>query len=203
VVLTDKGGKHALLKVIIPKEFTEERFGFYDIALGYTADDFGLDFYPELYTDKDELGKPITFAGYGFTGTFHTGHTANDNKKRAGHNKIDGLQRAILICTPSAGAGRMPLEYMICPGDSGGGMFIGNKLAGINSFLMATDKKPNGTYGDESAFTRISLYADWVKSQIEKHELSVAGRGTMGADINYEVSDTGLQLADVEEVLPK
>ena len=50
-------------------------------------------------------------------------------------------------------------------------MFIGNKLAGINSFLMSTDAKPDGTYGDESAFTRVSLYVEWVNEQIAAHEL--------------------------------
>jgi hypothetical protein len=69
---------------------------------------------------------------------------------------------------------------MIAQGDSGGGLFIGNKLAGINSFLMASDKQPDGTYGDESAFTRVSLYADWVESEIEKYELALQARATTG-----------------------
>ena len=78
---------------------------------------------------------------------------------------------------------KFPLEFMIAPGDSGGGMFIGNKLAGINSFLMAADKKPDGTYGDEAAFTRISLYVDWIAEQIEKHERFILGQTTLAPDV--------------------
>ena len=108
------------------------------------------------------MGKQITIAGYGSHGTFLTGAKESDGIKRAGSNVIDGIEKSILICTPST-SGKTALEFMIAPGDSGGGMFIGNKLAGINSFLMAKDKKPDGTYTDESAFTRISLYADWIE----------------------------------------
>ena len=69
---------------------------------------------------------------------------------------------------------------MLAPGDSGGGLFIGDRLAGINSFLMASDKNPNGSYTDESAFTRVSLYTNWIESQIEQHELAVRAKSTTG-----------------------
>jgi hypothetical protein len=49
---------------------------------------------------------------------------------------------------------------------------------------MAADKQPNGSYGDEAAHTRISLYADWIESQITAHELKILGKGTMAADLN-------------------
>ena len=152
------------------------------MALGYSAQNFEADFYPELYTDTDEVGKAATIAGYGFYGTFHSGAKFTDGKKRAGHNLLDSQERGVLLCSPSRGAQRFPLEFMIAPGDSGGGMFIGNKLAGINSFLIAIDKKPDGTYSDESAFTRVSLYVDWVESQIKQYELALTAQATTGAD---------------------
>jgi hypothetical protein len=62
-------------------------------------------------------------------------------------------------------------------------MLIGNKLAGINSFLLAKDKKPDGTYGDESAFTRVSIYAGWVEQQIESYELSLRAQSTLSGEI--------------------
>jgi len=68
---------------------------------------------------------------------------------------------------------------MLAPGDTGGGMFIGNALAGINSFVMAEDGNPDGTYTDESAFTRVSLYANWVESEIEKYEHALQARATL------------------------
>lgn len=183
VAETENKVSHVVDKVIIHHLFEDEKFGFHDIALCYSAKPFELPFYIPLYEDLDETGKAATIAGYGRKGTFHTGHVFDDNKKRAGHNRIDSSERTILICTPSVAHDRFPLEFMIAPGDSGGGMFIGNKLAGINSFLMAVDKKPDGTYGDESAFTRVSLYTDWIKEQIEKHERFILGQTTLGPDV--------------------
>lgn len=182
-VLRDDGTVYPLPTVITPKEFSADNIGFGDLALCYSPKDFALEFYTPLYTDADEMDKAITFAGYGLTGTFHTGCVLSDGKKRAGHNKVEGHERAVLVCKPTRGTGRLPLEYMISPGDSGGGMFIGNKLAGINSFLMAEDRNPDGTYGDESAFTRVSLYANWINSQIEKYERALAARATLNGDL--------------------
>jgi hypothetical protein len=115
----------------------------------------------------------VTLAGFGFRGTFHTGMAESDGKRRAGSNKISGLERSVLVCDPST-ENKTALEFLITPGDSGGGLFIGNKLAGVHSFLMAKDGKPNGTYTDESAHTRVSLYVDWVESEIKKYEKTLA-----------------------------
>lgn len=163
--------EYPLSHVISHPKFDDGRNGYFDIALGYSEKDLGLDFYPGLYTDSDELGKQATIAGFGFQGTFHTGMVEQDNKRRAGSNTVSGLDRSVLVCDPSR-HNRTSLEFLITPGDSGGGLFIGNKLAGIHSFLMAKDGKPDGTYTDESAHTRVSLYADWVESQIKQYEAS-------------------------------
>ena len=174
------------LRIFVHPDFDDEIIGYNDIALCYSAKDFQLDFYTPLYTEQDEVGKDITMAGYGLRGTFRTGAVVSDGKKRAGQNTIDSISRAVLTCSASLGAGldskKKPLEYMISPGDSGGGMYIGDKLAGINSFLMAVDKVPDGTYGDDSAFTRVSLYVDWIESQIAQHELALQARATTGAE---------------------
>jgi hypothetical protein len=175
--------KHAVPYFVIHHDFKDESFGHGDLALCYSDKDFEAEFYPELYRDTDELGKAVTIAGYGFAGTFHTGAQTADNKRRGGHNAVEGTERGVLICRADV-KNRYPLEFLITPGDSGGGMFIGNKLAGINSFLMAADKQPNGSYGDEAAHTRISLYADWIESQITAHELRIAGKGTTASDLN-------------------
>lgn len=184
LVVTDAKAEHKLDKIVVHPRFKDEDFGFHDLALCYSAKEFDMEFYPQLYTKLDEVGQAITIAGYGSTGTFHTGVTGDDHQKRGGHNRIDSSERTILVCTPSVQHDRFPLEFMIAPGDSGGGMFIGNKLAGINSFLMARDKKPNGSYSDESAFTRISLYHEWIEEQIAMHELALASKNTMAPDLD-------------------
>lgn len=170
------------LRIFVHPAFNDNVLGYNDIALCYSAKDFQLDFYTPLYTGQDEVGKDITMAGYGLRGTFRTGAVISDGKKRAGQNTIESVSRAVLTCSASSDSRKKPLEYMISPGDSGGGMYIGNKLAGINSFLMAIDKVPDGTYGDDSAFTRVSLYVDWIESQIAQHELALQARATTGAE---------------------
>jgi len=144
----------------------------HDIALGYSEKDFGLDFYTPLYTGTDEVGKLATLAGCGLHGTFHTGHTFVDTQRRAGSNYIERVQDSVLICNPSRNKSdnKTSMEFFIAPGDSGGGLFIGNELAGIHSFVMARGRAPKSQYDEESGHTRVSLYADWVKSEIEKYE---------------------------------
>jgi hypothetical protein len=177
VVIKD-GFDHPLPYVAIHKDYDEDNVGFHDIALAYSPAPIKLEFYPALYRKTDETGKSITIAGFGVYGTFAAGGKESDGQRRAGHNKIDGTERAVLLARPTV-AGRFPLEFGIAPGDSGGGMFIGNELAGINSFLAAEDGKPDGTYGDDSAFTRVSLYADWVESEIAKYEQALQARATL------------------------
>lgn len=177
---------HKVVYKVHHKDYDEDTIGLHDIALCYTDEDFKLDFYVPLYRKTDELGKAVTIAGWGATGNFATGVTKSDQQRRAGHNLLTAASRSVVTCSPRA-AGRFPLEFMIAPGDSGGGMFIGNALAGINSFLAHADGKPDGSYGDDSAFTRVSLYADWVDEQIKIHELMLQGRVTTGNAVNLTV----------------
>jgi secreted trypsin-like serine protease len=51
---------------------------------------------------------------------------------------------------------------MIAPGDSGGPLFIGRELAGINSFTMADRGPLNSREGEETGHTRVSLYLEWI-----------------------------------------
>jgi hypothetical protein len=181
VLLNNDKDKLPLSKVIIHSDFDHTTlFGFNDIALAYSPQDFKLDFYPELYTDSDEAGKVATLAGFGLHGDFNTGHTFGDTQRRAGSNVIESFDRAMLVCTPSS-AGKTALEFLIAPGDSGGGLFLGNKLAGIHSMVMAHKRFPKSVYGDESGHTRVSLYANWIESEIQQYELSLQARATTGA----------------------
>lgn len=157
--------KFAIYKFIYPKEFDKKSVGFADIAIGYSLEPFGLDFYPSLYSDKDEVNKLCCMSGYGITGTFSDGAKKSDEERRAGSNIIDSTYGDILICTASRldSNTRTSLEFMIASGDSGGGLFIGDKLAGINSCVLATDNKADSSYGDESCHTRVSNFIDWIQ----------------------------------------
>ena len=146
-------------------------FGKHDIAVVRLQRPIKLDFYPELYTSRDEHKKICSIAGFGFSGTFKTGSQTNkfDNKRRAGSNIIYDIEDNILICS-TVDTPVTSLEFLICSGDSGGGLFIDQKLAGINSCVFSKDGNANSDYGDISGHTRISDYHIWIKNTINSIE---------------------------------
>ena len=150
--------------VAIHSKFKQDQNGYNDIALARLIKPIVLDFYPDLYTEQDEVGKVCSIAGYGYTGTFKTGYIIDnfDKKKRAGANVIDEIHRNTLAF--SAHKNKTNLEFLITPGDSGGGLFINQKLAGINSCVYATDGKTDSDFGDVGCSTRISDYIKWIKA---------------------------------------
>jgi Trypsin len=159
------GKKFPASKVIINERFKEENLGIADIALCRSDEEFGLDFYPSLYESDDEESKVVSISGYGVTGNFSTGASRFDWNRRAGSNIVERLERDVMICGLSNRKTKM--EFLIAPGDSGGGLFIENKLAGINSFVSAADGKTDSDYGDESAHTRVSKFVEWIRKNMK------------------------------------
>ena len=168
--ITINNQKFELSKIIIHKDFESDKFGIADIALGYSTQDFNMEYYPEMYLETDEEGKVCSISGYGLTGTFNTGTNRFDGLKRAGSNKIDAIIKDLLICTPSKRSDKdyTSLEFIIGSGDSGGGLFINGKLAGINSCIMVEGKSPSSKYGEESGHTRISKFISWINEHKKK-----------------------------------
>lgn len=160
-----RGREHSIGRIVVHKHFDQERIGMYDIAMGESEDEIKLDFYPDLYEKEDEEGKIVSMCGYGVTGTFGSGAKNSDNKKRAGSNIVDRVENHVIVCSVD-GNRNTSMEFMISHGDSGGGLFIEQKLAGINSFVSATDGKPNSDYGDECSHTRVSLFAPWIRGNM-------------------------------------
>jgi hypothetical protein len=136
------------------------------------------------YTSTRELGQVATIVGYGKSGTGWTGGTTNDGKKRGGQNTVDATavgpakNGTVLLAdfdspwwtTVSTMGSNKPLnlESLIGPGDSGCGLFLdaagGPQLAGIASYVQATDGKADGSYGDIAGFTRVSSFNSWIDS---------------------------------------
>jgi len=175
----------------------------YDIGLIQFGDPIS-DIEPApLYTGTSELDSVGTAAGYGRYGTGTEGATGFDGQRRAGNNTIDALLRTpgkdnrILLTDFDSGSpadnaladvGSEPeplaLEYLIAPGDSGGGLFldtdesnaedingdgvldpVGDVLAGVHSFVWGRlDGAPDSDYGDVSGHTRVSAFGDWIDS---------------------------------------
>ena len=165
------GGKDIPLTGISIKDgFSEDSVGDDDIAVGRLSTEVRLAYYPALYERDDECGKVASIAGYGMTGTFSSGSVGWDNLRRAGSNVIESTSsRGLLICD-AGGARLTELEYCISPGDSGGGLFIGNRLAGVNSFVMSGKGKPRSTWGNESAHARVSVHREWIEEQVKCDE---------------------------------
>ena len=154
---------------LIPHEkFDSNNFGYYDIGLIYCDEDLSLDFYPEFYDQQDEVGKICSMSGYGITGNFSTGIITSDNIRRAGSNRINNIDKQLLICNLTDS--RTSMEFLIGSGDSGGGLFINKKLAGINSCVISVGKSPNSSYGCESGHTRISQHIEWINKEINNYE---------------------------------
>jgi len=168
-VVRDNNKAYLIEKIIYHEDFDKNNVGKNDIALCYTQDKILIDYYPPLYEDTDEENKVCCMAGYGLTGNFNTGVTTGDSKRRAGSNIIQYIDRDLLICDASKKGSKdhTSLEFLIASGDSGGGLFIDGKLAGINSCVLAKDKNPNSSYSDESGHTRVSLYSKWIKEKIK------------------------------------
>jgi hypothetical protein len=165
VVVLVSGKEYKINGIKVHEDFKDENVGLGDIALGHCDEDFGMDFYPEMYDGEEETGKVVSICGYGLSGNFSTGSSKSDETRRAGSNIIDRVERNCLICT-NIGGKKTSLEFMIASGDSGGGLFLDGKLAGVNSFVMADDGKLDSDYGDESGHTRISVYSEWIKTKM-------------------------------------
>lgn len=157
--------------IIYPSEYKSSEIGKNDIAIGYLEKDIILDFYPELYSKEDEIGKICSIAGFGVTGNYIIGANTHDGIKRAGSNTVDSIFNHMLICSLKHGK-KTSLEFLISHGDSGGGLFIDSKLAGVNSCVFAEDKSLNSDINDESGHTRISINKKWIDEMIEKIELA-------------------------------
>jgi len=178
-VIQDNETVHPLTYLSIHAKYQKTVYGEYDIALGYSPQDFQLDFYVPLYIARDEQHKAVTFAGFGKTGTFVTGVPEDaelDGKRRAGSNIISLVGPQCLFCDASK-HNKTALELLIAPGDSGGGLFIGNSLAGLASFVAAPKgEKADSDYGDLAAFARVSTHVDWIESEIQKYEATLPAK---------------------------
>lgn len=170
------GKEIAILKIEKPTEFIYgERLGG-DIAICFVKDDIGLDFYPQLYEKNDEIGRVVSISGYGIHGTFSTGGVKSDKKRRAGSNVIDNIDGDLLMVSPG-GPRKTSLEFCITPGDSGGGMFIDNMLAGINCCVFHDKGQdgPLGRYGHDAAHTRVSKHRKWIMDTVALYESGFHG----------------------------
>jgi hypothetical protein len=143
----------------------------------------------QLYTGSSELNQLDTVVGFGKTGNVDSGDTQSDGLKRAAQNVISQIENKRLLVAdidkplppgtmPLGYSHSLPLEGLIAPGDSGGGLFIttatGTYLAGINSFVGSDSCSSGSCSSSFSGHTRVSAFSDWIEARIRGDDPMVA-----------------------------
>lgn len=171
-------GRRRIDRIAVHQGFTDAIMLWNDLALVRVDQSFGLDFYPPISTGDEKPGATVSVVGYGITGRLSAGHSTYDGELRAGTGIIGRFEAGTLIVP--ARRGNSPLPFCIAPGDSGGPVFAGGKLVGINSLTMkVSDGTPTKSReGEESAHTRVSIYHDWIHA-------------VMGEDVDGVCKDKG------------
>lgn len=161
VAITSGETRRPVSQVVTHPEWkADEGHGWHDLALLRCDEPLHLDFYPPLSTGEEKVGQVVSIVGYGLHGRMSEGHSTHDGKLRAGTQTIERFERTVIVC--HAKCGTSTLEFCIAPGDSGGPLFAAGKLAGVNSFTMASKGPLKSKAGEETAHTRVSLYRDWI-----------------------------------------
>lgn len=155
----------AVERVVLHPEWKDENHGWHDLALLRCDEPIALSYYPRLSDGSEKVGQTVSIVGFGLHGKLSAGHSTYDGKLRAGTQTIERFERTVIVC--HAQCGTSTLEYCISPGDSGGPLFAGGTLAGVNSFTMAAKGPLKSKSGEETAHTRVSMYRDWIEGVME------------------------------------
>jgi hypothetical protein len=121
-----------------------------------------------LYRGRDEQGRVILMPGWGRTGNGRTGLGVEDGLFRVAENLVDSAEEGRLrwkFDAPGPNSRALTLEGISGPGDSGGPALIktprGWELAGVSSAQDTMDG-PEGLYGVEEVFVRVSEFTRWI-----------------------------------------
>jgi hypothetical protein len=122
----------------------------------------------KIYSAKDEKDMNIILAGMGDIGNGLTGPQKWDKITRAATNRIDQTEDLWISFDFDApgSADVTAMEGISGPGDSGGPAFYEkNKdlyIVGVSSHQKSKNGK--GKYGAVEYYSRVSSYADWIKT---------------------------------------
>lgn len=157
-----------------PSGITGSNFGDFDIAVVSLRTSIpGLDPAP-LYVGPLSVGMEISAAGYGVAGTNATGEVDYELILRAGTNVISGfggdgsasystLHPNFTMVRFDSGpfSSQTVYEWQSSHGDSGGGWFVGNALAAVDSFIYRQNS-PGFVVGNSSGAVQVSLFSNWL-----------------------------------------
>lgn len=141
----------------------------YNIIYHKNKDIAILKFKDEIKTQNLEMyhqeynNEIFDIVGYGCTGTGLTGAAVRDFKKRAGRVRCSDFKNEFYECE-FKDYDDIEGEACAAGGDSGGGVFKDNKLAGIITYVTSngTDSRGDSDYGDYTAFIPIKDIEGWI-----------------------------------------
>ncbi|MBK5940403.1 S1 family peptidase [Halochromatium roseum] len=184
---------------IVHENWDDDAWSGWDIALLELTSEVSGVTIAELYAGTSELGMVGTNVGFGSTGVGNEGYmSGTSGTKRAGQNVVDetNSNQQILLQdfdNPDDSTDNwfgdpnpLNLEYLIAPGDSGGGLFIeeaGNTyLAGVHSFFgwdNLTDRPGTAGYGHIAGSTRVSSFTSWISNIMSPNVTAVPEPGPL------------------------
>jgi len=177
--VTVDGVKYGIKQKIVHPDFDMSRGIANDIALLELEKPVPGVELAKLYESDDEVGKRIIFAGTGWAGTgdkgMADGAINKDRKMRAAENVVNGVRQdgfvRFTFDEPDS-KDALPLEGISGPGDSGGPAlwFDGDQayILGVSSHQDGKGMgKPEGRYGVDEFYTRVSVFANWIKEAIK------------------------------------
>lgn len=165
------GGGPALVVAVVRHPGTDG--GAVDLALLRLAEPVASVAPIPLYRTSDELGRTVLLPGWGGTGDGLRGLVPEDGLFRVAENRVDAARDGWLVWQfddPRSGTGRaLAWEGISGPGDSGGPALLmtprGLAVAGVGS-AQRTYGRPEGLYGADEYFVRISDFVPWIEATI-------------------------------------
>lgn len=158
---------------------------------------------PLLYDGVHELGKQVTFNGYGSWGIGSEGSNgglfpSTGARRALGTNVIDSIfemDHGISATFNAPGEGdATPRESAVASGDSGSAWW--QQHGGVWTIIGTTNGGSGSSYGAFSTAARVSQWVDWVESIYPDVQLfSEEVTGVLG-DVNQDGAFTQLDLDD-------
>lgn len=122
-----------------------------------------------VYGGRREAGRVVRMPGWGGTGTGKVGAGPPDGLFRVAENRVDRAENGRLYWLfddPTSGKA-LTLEGIHGPGDSGGPALVrmsaGWEIVGVSS-AQRTGDGPEGVYGVEEVFVRVSDFKVWIEN---------------------------------------
>ena len=168
--VTHIDSKYRIESIIVHSEYSSENDEIYDVALVRLKEPITNGKPAKLYSDKDEIGKPVVFVGRGIHGNGRDGLIRRDGQQRGATNTIVNASEHVIGFKFDAPGKATDLEGISGPGDSGGPAFIQVNsqlyVAGVSSYQVGNGAE-EAHYGVEEYYTRVSSVYPWLRSVID------------------------------------